>query len=80
MREMGSDVTLGRQFLTINKCLVDFCRAKLLLRGKELDFVYHDGLNIEQKIISCNTGVAENNRKVFEYVDICIVNTIINPD
>ena len=63
MCEMGSDVTLGRQFLKSNNFLVDFGRAKLLLRGNELDFVDHNGLKIEQKIISCNTGVTENNRK-----------------
>ena len=61
--DMGSHVTLGRQFLKSNICLVDFGRAKLLLQGKDLDFVDDDGLKIEQKIISCNTGVTENNRK-----------------
>ena len=65
--EMGSHVTLGRQFLKSNKCLVDFGRAKLLLRGKELAFVDHDGLKIEQRNISCNTGVTENNRKSLNY-------------
>ena len=65
--EMGSHVTLGRQFLKSNKCLVDFGRAKLLLQGKELDFVDHDGLKIEQNIILCNIGVTENNRKSLNY-------------
>ena len=54
---------MGRQLLKSTNCLVDFGRAKLLLQGKELVFVDHDGLKIEQKIISCNTGVTENNRK-----------------
>mgnify|MGYP001804181537 CR=1 FL=1 len=60
--EMGSDMTLGKQCLTSNKCLVDFGRAKLLL-GKVLVFVDHNGLKIEQKIISCNTVVTDNNKK-----------------
>ena len=65
--KMESDMTLGREFLKSNKCLVDFGRAKLLLRGKELDFVDHDGLKIEQNIILCNIGVTENNRKSLNY-------------
>ena len=67
--EMGSDVTLGRRFLKSYTCdcFLDFGRAKLLLRGKELDFVDHDGLKIEQNIILCNIGVTENNRKSLNY-------------